>query len=195
MVVRRWVAAALCLPLLALSACSDDEPNAKDEPSPSVTMPSSSTSPSESTTPVPITAPTMPAAAEGSGDKAAQAFARYWVAMVNYAQETGDTEPLKALHSEKCTPCSSGVEAVDEGYANGKSMVGGQYKITSLKAVDTDQPSVRMIGLVVHATRQKKLDRQGRVLSSTPPGYRGFRLYLRKYSGEWAVGWLEVNGG
>ena len=29
--VRRWVAAALCVPLLALAGCSDDEPQAEPQ--------------------------------------------------------------------------------------------------------------------------------------------------------------------
>ncbi|WP_067434854.1 DUF6318 family protein [Nocardioides jensenii] len=194
--VRRWVAGVVCLPLLLVSACTDDDAGADPDPSPSSASQSPSNSPSATPTvedPVP---PTLPAAAQGSDDKAARAFARYWIAMVNYAQSTGDTLQLAALHDDGCDACTAGVAAVDEGFAKGGSMVGGRYTIRSVQSVDSNQAGVRLVGVLVRATRQRTLNRRGEVTSTARPGLRAFRLFLRKDgAGEWTVGWLETKTG
>ena len=69
---RRWLAAAVCVPLLAVG-CSDEEPTPKFAPS-------ESPSPSETTTPT-----AEPEAWEVKSEDGAVAFAEHWVDVFNDA--------------------------------------------------------------------------------------------------------------
>ncbi len=78
-VVRRWVATAVVVPLLA-AGCSDD-PEPRFEPSPSP-------SPTESTS-----EPSEPKAWEVKSEKGAVAFAKHWIDVFNEARQGGrDTQ-------------------------------------------------------------------------------------------------------
>ena len=65
--VRRWVAAALCVPLLALAGCSDDESQAKPQDPTSSAAPSPSPSETDA-------APSIPPEAMGTDEASAKAF-------------------------------------------------------------------------------------------------------------------------
>jgi hypothetical protein len=103
--IRRYVVAAVLLPLLA-AGCSDD-PQPKFEPS-------ASDSPSESTSD-----PAQPKAWEVKSEKGAVAFARHWVYVFNEAQRTGNTEPMEAISGPGCGSCNGFVEMLDDLYADG----------------------------------------------------------------------------
>lgn len=188
--------AALCLSLVAAGCSDDSEPEADAEPTPSETSSTSSipspsaTQTSEEPDPEP-TPPTLPTAAEGSGDKAARAFVRHWVRMVNYAMKTGDVAPLDALHASYCGGCEGGVEQVRQDWSDGKSLVGGKYRIVKLQSVESTEQKVHVVGLVVRSTPQKVLDRKGKVVAKAPSALTGFRLYMRRDGGSWVVGALE----
>lgn len=193
MVVRRGVAVAVAVALMALVGCGDDDTEAKPDPTPTITSsPSASPSASEAVTPKPPVLPTMPAAARGSGDEAARAFARYWIAMVNYAQSTGDTEPLSALHADYCSGCSAGVEQVKKDWSKGKSIVGGRYKILKLNSLESKEPVVHVVAISTKQGRLKLFGPAGHLINNVNPGLTGFRVYLRRDNGGWVVGAAEV---
>ena len=72
---RRWMAAAVCVPLLAVGGCSDDDPEPKFAPS-------ESPSPTDTSTP-------EPEAWEVKSEDGAVAFAEHWVDVFNQAQRPG----------------------------------------------------------------------------------------------------------
>ena len=83
---RRWMAAAVCVPLLAVGGCSDDEPEPKFAPS-------ESPSPTESSTPA-------PEAWEVKSEDGAVAFAEHWVDVFNEAHGSGET-PHASISTEQ----------------------------------------------------------------------------------------------
>ncbi|MBI2245838.1 MAG: hypothetical protein HYU55_18475 [Nocardioides sp.] len=124
----RTVIAALCVvSVLALGACSGDDPQPRFAP------PSSSAPTSPSTTAVsgPVE-PTMPAAARGSDAAAAEAFVRFYWEMVNYAQATGDVRGLKGL-ATKCINCDNGVDFIANAYDKGGEIRGGEGTVSRLE--------------------------------------------------------------
>ncbi|MDI6911311.1 DUF6318 family protein [Nocardioides sp.] len=124
----RTVIAALCVvSVLALGACSGDDPEPRFAP-PSTSAP---TSPSTTAVSGPVE-PTMPAAAKGSDAAAAEAFVRFYWEMVNYAQATGDVAGLKAL-ATRCINCDNGIDFITNAYDKGGQIRGGDGTVSRLE--------------------------------------------------------------
>ena len=87
-VVRRWVATAVVVPLLAVGCSDDPEPRFEPSPSPS---------PTESTS-----EPSEPKAWEVKSEEGAVAFAKHWIDVFNEAAATGETEELTSLTGPTC---------------------------------------------------------------------------------------------
>ena len=113
--------------VLALGACSDDDPEPKlADPSPSSSAPSF---PSTTAVSGPVE-PTMPAAARGTGAAAAEAFVRFYWEMVNYAQATGDVESLLELADQHCRACRGGAHFLADTYERGGHIYGGKGEVS-----------------------------------------------------------------
>jgi hypothetical protein len=124
-VVRRIAVAALVLPLL-LAGCADDEPVPKlpDTSSPTSPVTETSTAPVE---------PTLPPEAEGKGAKAAEAFVRYYFAMVDNARLTGDTEELRRIALKTCKSCEGVSSVIDRVRDNHGSIDGGDQTVLKVQ--------------------------------------------------------------
>jgi hypothetical protein len=123
--------------LLALAGCGGD-PKADPSPSQSVTTPAS-------TTPSP---PVMPEAAKANTKAGAVAFVKYYIELINHAQATGDTQPLKDVEDPGCTSCTRARGALDKIYEAGGSISGGalSFRYGSIA------PSPRFKGWLVSGT-------------------------------------------
>jgi hypothetical protein len=112
---RSVVGAAL---MLLLAGCGGD-PKA-DPP------PSTSPTPSVSSTPSP---PALPEAAKANTKAGAIAFVRYYVALLNLLQSTGDERPLLAVSQSNCRSCMAVVRAANAIYDSGGHVEGGLWTI------------------------------------------------------------------
>ncbi|MDQ7903311.1 DUF6318 family protein [Phytohabitans sp. ZYX-F-186] len=74
-------------------------------------------------------APPLPAAAGAHDRDGGVAYVRYWFTLLNHAQQTGDTSPVKAAAGPGCRECDVVVEAIDTAYDDGGSMRGGVYVV------------------------------------------------------------------
>ncbi|GAA4436878.1 hypothetical protein GCM10023170_005530 [Phytohabitans houttuyneae] len=77
-------------------------------------------------------APALPAAAGAHSREGGAAFVRYWFSLVNHAQGTGDTEPLRAVAGPGCRECEQVVKLIDTAYGDGGSMRGGVYVVRNV---------------------------------------------------------------
>ncbi|MFK0005262.1 DUF6318 family protein [Paenarthrobacter sp. NPDC090522] len=68
----------------------------------------------------------MPALAKENTKEGLEAFIRYWYAVGNYANETGDISELRSLSTPECQPCAYFQRASSDGYTNGRWLVGGR---------------------------------------------------------------------
>lgn len=119
---RTALTALSMISVLALGACSGDDPEPKvADPSPSATLPSS-----PSTTPVsgPVE-PTMPPEAQGSDAAAAEAFVKFYWEMVNYAEQTEDLTGLKRIAAPECVACKRGMDYLTGVFDAGGQISGG----------------------------------------------------------------------
>ena len=130
---RTVLGAMSCLSVLALAACAGEEPQPKLAPSPS---PSAAPSPSSSP-PEPVE-PTMPAAARGTDAAAAEAFVKFYWAVVDYAQTTGHLGGLEEMTDATCRACMAGLRALEETFAKGGEVRGGTKSVSHVKSAFFD---------------------------------------------------------
>lgn len=121
MVVRRWVAALLMVPMLV--SCSDDEPTAHPGPT-------HSSSASETKTATGPVEPVMPEAAKKPTKAGAVAFVKHYWDVVHFAEVTGTVSPLRSLSGPGCTRCLGGIGGLSQIFANGGRIVSQPRTIT-----------------------------------------------------------------
>jgi Family of unknown function (DUF6318) len=119
-------AAALTL----LTACTHQDPYATLPPTP--TASTATPTPTPPSTPRPPE-PTLPAHANDDTPTAAQSFARFWLTALDYAYQTGDTKPFRALGA--CKGCTALADSIDTIYGKGGHIEGGRIDVVSSQLV------------------------------------------------------------
>lgn len=77
-------------------------------------------------------APPLPAAAGAHTREGGAAFVRYWFTLLNHAQGTGDTAPLREAAGPGCRECDQVVQVIDTAYGDGGAMRGGVYVVRNV---------------------------------------------------------------
>ena len=128
-------AAAVTL-VLTGTAC-DDSP----APDP---LEQSSGSPSPTATPTPGGPPTLPAEAEGTSKKAAEAFVRYWIDAFNYSVATADARLLSEA-STRCAACDAVIALIERVERRGGTIETEGWTVESVESLDSDVVQVRTV--------------------------------------------------
>ena len=97
--------------LLLLSSCTDDP--GLIEPEPSASQP-----------------PTMSAQAKENNPEGVAAFVRHYVAVFNFASNTGRVRELSRLSDSTCGGCQSYIELFRTTYMNGGYFRDGEWKLS-----------------------------------------------------------------
>jgi hypothetical protein len=192
----RTLAATAVLLGAVVSACTDDaaapkplsSPSSSADPSPSGSG-SPSVGPTASATPRP---PAMPGEARGTSDKAAEAFARHYVALVNYALHSGDTSPLRLSAMRSCSGCIVVTKAIADVYRRSGRIVGGDWTIQGTQTVTTKPEGPMTVRMQLHIDRQAVYNRSGDLpkLSKAVNGHLEFEVY--RGSDVWVVQRLDA---
>lgn len=114
------VAAVLCL---AVAGCSPDE-------EPGGSSPTVTPTPTATTTDAAPAPPELPAAATKKTAAGAEAFVKYYWAVVDYSQANGTTELLASLDTPECNLCRTGLEHLEKVFA-----AGGLFKVGATRVV------------------------------------------------------------
>lgn len=80
-----------------------------------------------------VPVPVMPELAKENSKAGLEAFIRYWHAVGNYANETGDISVLGTLSTPECKACAYFQKASTDSYKNGRWMVGGHMDVPALE--------------------------------------------------------------
>jgi hypothetical protein len=170
----------------ALAGCSAT--SAKPAPLPSEIT---SSSPSPSVSASVAAAPTLPAEARGTGAKAAKAFVRYYVSLINHAASTGDTVAARRYTASKCRSCEAILAKVDDVYANGGQILGSGWSIRNMsyKPLQPAQRPILSVGILV--SRQVMTERRGAEAKTFPGGHNQLTIQLDRANGDWRVAALE----
>jgi hypothetical protein len=128
-VTRRWtlrLTAGLVVAVATLAGCADKQEASQTLPS------TSSASPTQDELP-PLGPDDMPMPEEARTQDAAgaEAFVRYYVALINRTSTFMDAKPLREL-SDGCRECDRMARVIEENAAAGNRFVGGEIAITSL---------------------------------------------------------------
>lgn len=146
--LRPGAVAILVAAAVMLAGCAGGAPADPGTASPTATE---ATSPSPSATPTPTTSavykpadasgpaqnvpvPVLPEVAKTETKEGAEAFAKYWFSVLSYSYETGNTESLSAVSGPDCTFCQGLVDNIEEAWAEGKWISGGQIEIPAATA-------------------------------------------------------------
>lgn len=176
--------------LLASVACAAAVAGCNSNPSPAP-LPSESPSasaPSEaSSSPAGPTAPTLPAEAKGTSEKSAKAFVRYWVATLNFAGATGDTERLREISAKDCASCDAVITSIDRVYGANGYYKGKGWSIANLKyqPLQPDKRPVLTVSVVIAS--QKVLEKPGAEPTNFKGGNRSMTFRLNRHDSTWTL--------
>ena len=84
------------------------------------------------------TAPSMPDAAADRSDEGAEAFARHYLAVGDYALRTGDVTALQVLAADSCRECSRIAFVIGASHQVG-SVQGGERTVEQVRAMPTSE--------------------------------------------------------
>lgn len=174
------------LSVLALGACSGDDPDPKvADPTPTSSLP---TAPSTTAASGPVE-PTLPPEARGTDAAAAEAFVEFYWEMVNYAQATGDVEGLREVSSPTCVACQGGIDGLNEVFDNGGSISGGTGRVSDVDVgFIKERGSTQAIVEFVLSTSRQVVDYRGTKDDVVyPAGRSEMRAALTPAAGSWAM--------
>jgi hypothetical protein len=134
----------LAVSVLALSGCSNGDPQGGPSAGPASTA-SQSTSVTPSASPIPtptpvykpadakgraqnVPVPVIPEAAKSETKAGLVAFASYWYSALNFAYETGNFDPLDKVTAPTCALCQKVRPGIVEWNSNGRWIEGGLVK-------------------------------------------------------------------
>lgn len=138
--------AALLLLTTTTAACnnSDATPPPTPPPTTETSTPAATRPPSPIPTPTPRPKPPAipPAASSGLTITAAESFARFYLAALDYTRATGDPAQLRKWANAKCLACHDLARTYEKQYKDGGSVTGDNtFEITKVTKV-RDRKSV-----------------------------------------------------
>ena len=172
----------------ALGGCFGDDPGPAPPPSPSVSS-SEVATPSATEKPGP-TEPTMPPDGGLRTNAGAEAFVRYWIELVNYAQLSGDTRRLDSVTHSQCVGCNGLISTIRNAYASGGHIEGGTWHVGRLQALPLDFGSEWAAYAKAKSDSQRVVNAAGKV-STYEGGRFGLYVYVDWQDG-WSMRWLRT---
>ncbi len=146
----------------------------------------------------PETPPEFPDVARQPTKAGLEAAVRYENDAINYAQRTGDLEPLKRVYDlERCAVCASLTEQFENLTSNGRYLVGASYTVVSVTRTDVSQGENGQHSGVVELSIKRDAGRQvgpdGRVLRAIEASPTSiFELTLSFGDGAWRISGSKV---
>ena len=189
--MRRTPTALIGLGLLTLSACSGSAdpspPRSSSPPAPTSTAPTPSSSPTP-------TVPAMPDAAKAHTKAGAKAFAKYFSAVVNYAQQSGQTDAVTHLAIPGCVGCEAGVRAIETVYRAGGRIVGGDSTVSDATVELSWLGDDAVARVTVTMTNAVEVDDYPGTTKDVERASSTVRnaLLLRQIDGAWRVAQIEA---
>lgn len=175
--------------VMPLAACNGD-PESTTPPSTSGSR-SASPTPSAttpSTTPKPTPPPIPPAAINGLTVTSAEAFARFYLAAIDYAEETGDATLMRRYADRACTACSAIAKGHETTYKAGGAVTGDfqtrNIRATSVRLAGADTAALSVSGAEGLSQWRKSASADP---ISYPPHRVAWDLVLAAVGGHWTM--------
>ena len=111
--------------------------------------------------------PQLPSAATNMDAFGARYFAEYYLNLLAYSINTGNTTTLKKVSSPDCKVCQTIIDKIDRQYAADGGNVGMEYEVKSLDDA-IPHTSIENVYLVVSTVRTPdyiRYDKEGQIIS------------------------------
>ncbi len=147
--------------------------------------------PTTTTTPTPSVRPASPVAKADRADAptadGAEAFARYWIDVVNSAYVTLDTKQLREISSPSCQTCRNYIKSLGESAQLEETYEGGQYRVRSAAATPPVGRASRVL-VSYSAPRLVVRNKAGKVVDTERAEKRGTLVIdLSRHGSSWLV--------
>lgn len=126
--------------------------------------------------PIPVL-PEAPASITENTPKAAEDFARYFVAVTEYAGNTGDTARMREISTDDCVLCNGMALAFEERYSSGGWNNGLSYRVTEVEEAVQYPDVPGKFAIVIHVTSSGKEKYDGESLSGMSPSAELIELH------------------
>jgi hypothetical protein len=181
---RTVITALTLVSVLALGACSDDDPEPKFAPTPATSAP---TSPSTTAASGP-TEPTMPAAAKGTSPASAEEFVRFYWEMADYAQATGDLEGLRSISDPGCRACQQVLDFLRSVERRSGVIRGGATELSAVSSAPVGDDGERRVVRFNLTSEKQTVDLPGSAQDETyPAGTVAAEAVLRSSDTGWVI--------
>lgn len=185
--VRAGIAGAVLLSV-ALSSCTDSAAT----PAP---LPNASTGPSQSQFKIGDSSeraiPTMPEGARKNSPQGALAFARHYVALMNFAIVSGNTESVVARSDPRCKGCRVYISAIREAHEGDASSRGGVLQLRKVTSVQSAKKVTTVLFVVRVTPQTTRSNKKAKLVRSS--GFDGKLLIkIERRAQAWVV--LELQG-
>ncbi len=178
--VRRHAVVALTLPVLVLSACTDEGSSQEPSPTPSSSSPTPTVTPTD-------TGPSIPPEALGDDEESAKAFVKYYFEVVSEGIVTGDMSTLEQLSHAKCESCNALSERVVNVYDKGGALKTEGWIVEALVRDPTDNPRHKAFFARVRQDRQALFDAEGRQVDVIKRKLQGMHLIVEQRESGWVM--------
>ncbi len=138
-------------------------------------------------------APVLPDKVREFSRAGIEATIRFEIDAFNYAQRTGDLEPLqKVYNTPTCKFCKLSVERLSAVLVNGTHFVDAEYTVTSIEAITSIGSSGDHLGdatvSVVQPKEARLIDKDGNQLKKRPPeSVLKTHYWLSFNAGRWVI--------
>lgn len=180
---------ATAVAALLLSGCSDDEPTPEfsDDVTASSTAADPSTTPVTESSPTAPVEPALPAEAEEATKAGAEAFVRYYVELIDFAQASGDVRGLTDAASRSCGTCSAGARSIERIHERGGRIAGGTHDVSRLSSSESSGLPGTWI-VLAHIDVGRQIVRGAGDLDAVyPAGTTKVAFTVQHDSGRWQV--------
>ncbi|MDC4233989.1 DUF6318 family protein, partial [Actinomyces sp. B33] len=111
----------------------------------------------------------------------AEYAARHFLALTEYAWNTGDTQPMKDFSSPECQLCSAMAQSIDDlyisgGWANGQKYV--VHKVVRDEPVNQEEITSTTYGVQLKISSPETHIYRNGVLEKNPPGNELLALFI-----------------
>ena len=133
----------------------------------------------------------MPAAAKGTSEASAKAFARFYIDSINYAMRTGATHQLRSLGGKDCKSCSAIVGNIEEIYAAGGQIKGKGWTLNGVRTLQVTSARAVM-SLDVKLEPEAVVPSAGAEEEQNTGGKQPMTIFMDRASPSWSVSKLDL---
>ncbi len=188
------LAAASALALTGCTGGSTANPSPSETANPATSTIDARPTPASSTEPARnIPVPELPEAAKQNTKEGFEAFVRHYISLLDYAYQTGDTEPALDHAGAGCTMCGTSAKSIDAATAAGGWIIGGRLTLSGFSTDGIpDANGLWTAEVELHQTETSNVSQSGSVSALAPAASATVLATAEYANGRWSMSDLGV---